>query len=205
LVGTKAPKGEFVHLHSLARLAVSLIESDDPPKSPQAPPPVAIGLNAFGLNAYCETLYYLRTHPQQPEAAPVVQQPSVAPAQSQLGQAPQKEFVTSAYTTLVAYVGARQAHYAPAQTELADLGQRQAQVVSADARLTRVTNSGARGQFYALAQTQSVDLDHRQALFAPVYVPAANLGARRASSAPTQSQLSDRDARPALNSNPSWR
>jgi hypothetical protein len=96
----------------------------------------------------------------------------------------------------IADMGARRAHSAPPQTQLAVLDQRQAQVVSADARLTRVTDLRARGQFYrargqfyrargqfyALAPTQTVDLDHRQAFFASAYVPAANLGARRASS-----------------------
>jgi hypothetical protein len=93
----------------------------------------------------------------------------------------------------------------PPQTEIAVLDQRQARVVPADARLTRVSDLGARGRFYALAQTQTAGLDHQQALFASAYAPAANLGARRARAAPTQSQLSDRDARPALNLNPSWR
>jgi hypothetical protein len=107
---------------------------------------------------------------------------------------------------LASNLGARATGKARPQPQLAVLDQRQAQVVSADARFTRVTALGARGQFYALAQTQYVDLDHRQARFASTYVLAANLGARRASSAPTQSQLSDRDARPVLISTaPSWR
>ena len=97
--------------------------------------------------------------------------------------------------------GGRQGHHALLLTELARATRPQVQLpVEA-----RAADLGARGRFYALAQTQSVELNDRQALFASAYLPAANLGARRASSAPTQSQLSDRDARPALISTPSWR
>lgn len=97
-----------------------------------------------------------------------------------------------------AEVGGRRGFHPAPRTQVAVLDQRRAQVVSADARLTRVTASGARGQFDALAQTESVDLDQRQ-------VSAANLGARRRSSA-TPTQLSDRDAQPVLISTaPSWR
>ena len=101
---------------------------------------------------------------------------------------------------LASNLGARATGKARPQPQLAVLDQRQAQVVSADARFTRVTALGARGRFYALAQTEFVDLDHRQ-------VSAANLGARcRSSATPTQPQLSDRDAQPVLISTaPSWR
>ena len=104
---------------------------------------------------------------------------------------PQEYFATE--TAQAADMGVRQARHALAQTQLAGLDQRQRQVVSAAARLTRVTDLDPHRQFYALAPTLTVHLDRPQPLSVSAYVPAANLGARGATSAPTQSQLADRD------------